>query len=393
MAVTNTPAPASLPEEGGAFTYDVVVTNPGSDPVRIVSLVDSVYGDLITRAGSTCSSAPNTVVGPGQAYRCSFTATFAGEAGASSTNTVRVTVVDAQGRQGSAQAAATVTLTDVPPKVDVNVTVSPRELPEPGGTVTYTVTVTDTSNPETVTITALGSDIHGDLSGRGTCRTGVVLDPGERFVCSFTATVSGNARAALAATVTVTVVDNEGTAATAFSDPAGGTVVLSDVAPALRVTKAASRPTPADPAGTVLFAVTVTNTGFEPVVLEALVDDVYGDLAGKGTCRAGVRIGAAETYRCSFSAAVAGAHTDVVTATVVDDDGSRAQARAAATVDAVPLGVVVPQASATPAGQRSTVAFTGASVGLPLRAAGALVLLGTVLLGVAWRRPTRNGMG
>lgn len=390
MALDTTPDPPSLPEEGGTFTYGVAVTNTGTEPVRIVSLLDSVYGDLTTRPGSTCSSAPNTVLDPGETYRCSFTATVTGEAGVAATNTVRVTVVDAQGRQATAQATTSVRLTDVPPKVDVDVTVSPPQVPEPGGSVTYTVIVTNTSNPETVTITSLRSDPHGDLAGRGTCRTGVVLDPGDTFICSLTATVSANAGAALPTRVTVTVVDNEGTPATATSELAGATVVVTDVPPSVVVTKSAAGAAPLDPS--VVFSITVTNTSFEPVVLESLVDSVFGDLSGRGTCRTGGTLGPGETYRCSFSAPVAGLHTDVVTATVIDDDGSRARSGATATVLALPLGIVVPQMPqllpAQPATQRALVAFTGPAVDVPLRAAAALVLVGTVLLGITWRRPT-----
>ncbi|MEW6153392.1 MAG: hypothetical protein AB1673_05290 [Actinomycetota bacterium] len=238
MAVSNTPDPATLPEEGGLFVHTVTVTNTGPTPVRIVSLLDSVAGDLTTQSGSTCATAASTVLAPGATYSCSFTLAFSGEGGATRSNTVSVTAVDGQGRLATAQSTATVSLFDVPPEVEVTVTVTPEARPEPGGTFTYAVAVTNTSNPETVTIVELRSDTHGDLSGRGTCRTGVVLMPGRTFTCSFTATFTGRAGSTLVTQVVVTVEDNEGTRATATSPAAGGTVRLTAASPS------AASPTP-----------------------------------------------------------------------------------------------------------------------------------------------------
>jgi uncharacterized repeat protein (TIGR01451 family) len=389
VAVSNTPDPPALPEEGGTFTHTVTVTNIGPVPVRIVSLVDSVAGDLTARPASTCVTVPNAVLAPGQSYTCTFTLDLLGEAGASRSNTVRVTVIDSGARVATAEATATVTLLDVPPRVEVAVSVAPRSLPEPGGSFTYTVAVTNTSNPETVTVVSLRSDTHGDLNRRGTCRTGVVLPPGATFTCSFTSTFTGNAGHAQATRVTVTVRDNEGTTATATSDAEGGTIVITDVPPSVRVTKTAHPAPTHAPPDTFVFLIAVTNTSGERVTLESLVDDVFGDLAGRGTCARGVGIDPGATYRCSFSAAVPGGrHANVVTATVVDDDGSRATGSATAITDVVALATVVPTLilGPQPAGARATVAFTGAAVEGPARVATALVLAGMVMLGLTRRR-------
>ena len=46
IAIVKSVTPSSLPEPGGAFTFDLLVTNPGLTDIAITSLVDDVYGDL-----------------------------------------------------------------------------------------------------------------------------------------------------------------------------------------------------------------------------------------------------------------------------------------------------------------------------------------------------------
>ena len=46
IEIVKSVTPASLPQPGGAFTYDLLITNPGPIDVEITSLVDDVYGDL-----------------------------------------------------------------------------------------------------------------------------------------------------------------------------------------------------------------------------------------------------------------------------------------------------------------------------------------------------------
>jgi uncharacterized repeat protein (TIGR01451 family) len=408
ISVAHTIDPASRPEDGGTFTHTVTVTNTGGDPVRITALTDDVYGDLATRPGSTCGSVVGQTVAPGQSLTCTFTASATGQGGTSQTDTVTATAVDDAGNTVSASGAVTVRLTDVPPRVDIDVTVSPASLPEPGGSVTYTVTVRNLSNPETVTITSLVSDVHGDLNGRGTCRTGVVLppppDPASVFTCSFVATVSGNAGTRQIARITVTVVDNEGTAASATSDPGEGAVTITDVAPRVSVDKSASPEGVAAPGGSVTFTVAVTNTGSEPVTLVSLVDDVYGDLHGRGTCARGGVLVQGQRYSCQFGATVngtAGARlTDVVTATVTDDDGTRAEFRDTATVTILagaptpPLPPILTPPVLVPVTPTPTaVAFTGSDLSRPAAVAFVLVILGAGLVGIGdGRRRRRRGV-
>ena len=82
IAVDKTATPASLPEPGGQFTFNVVVTNLSSEPLTITSLTDDIYGNIATQG--TCTTAVGTVLaaspGPGNTYSCSFTGNFNGNA-------------------------------------------------------------------------------------------------------------------------------------------------------------------------------------------------------------------------------------------------------------------------------------------------------------------------
>ena len=112
-------------------------------------------------------------------------------------------------------------------------------------------------------------------------------------------------------------------------DPDSGNNTASDtdaVIPlsTIAVDKSASPVTLDEPGGPVTFTVAVTNGSSGPVALTGLVDDVHGDLDGKGTCVAdgSVVIDPAAEYTCTFTANVTGnagdTETDTVTATARD---------------------------------------------------------------------------
>ncbi|MEE4173613.1 MAG: hypothetical protein V2I57_05120 [Xanthomonadales bacterium] len=97
--------------------------------------------------------------------------------------------------------------------------------------------------------------------------------------------------------------------------------------PTLEVEKRAAPRTLQEPGGPVVFLVSVGNTSADtdPLVLTSLVDDVHGDLNGRGTCSVPQVIAPGTTYACRFIADVTGidgdTEIDVVTATAEDDDG------------------------------------------------------------------------
>jgi hypothetical protein len=373
--ITKTPSPSSLPEPGGQFTFNFVVTNTSNETVTITQLTDDVYGDLNGRG--TCAT--GAVLAPGAQYRCAFTATFTGPPGATQTDTVTVVVVDDNGEQATDTDNAVITITDVPPVIVVQKTATPLVRNEPGGSFTFDVVITNTS-PEIVTIDSLTDNVYGNLNGRGTCATGAVLAAnGGTYRCSFTGDFFGDAGATQTDVVTASGVDNEGSRTTARDD---AIVRIVDVPPTVNVIKDADPTSRPEPGGSFTFSVTVVNTSVEPVTVVSLIDDVYGNLNGKGTCAVGAHLAPGAAYKCQFTVefrGVAGAsQIDHVTATVVDNENNRASATDEARITLTPAGtpvVVLPQ----------QLSRTGGDVGGPARLAFALLLAGLLMVGATMR--------
>ena len=68
IAVDKTATPLTRTAPGGDFTFNVVVTNTSTEVLTITSLTDDVYGNITTRANSTCNTAIGTVLQPGGTY-------------------------------------------------------------------------------------------------------------------------------------------------------------------------------------------------------------------------------------------------------------------------------------------------------------------------------------
>jgi hypothetical protein len=331
IVVDKAASPSSRPEPGGSFTYTVTVTNLSDETVTITALSDDRFGNLAGKG--TC--AIGAELDPDEQYSCQFSGSVTGNAGLVHTNVVTATAEDDEGTEDSDTDDATVTITDVKPTITVDKTATPLTRAEPGGTFTFNVTVTNTSS-ESVTITGLSDDVHGNLAGKGTCAIGAVLAPAGQYGCSFTASFTGNAGDSETDVVTATAVDDDGSTATDTDD---ATVRLTDVPPTVSVDKTADPVILDEPGGSVTFTVKVTNTSFEPVTLTSLVDDVHGDLDGRDSCATGGTIAPSATYECAFSADVAGNagdfETDTITAVVADDEGTEAEDEDSATVTIV----------------------------------------------------------
>src|SRR5207249_10862536 len=77
----------------------------------------------------------------------------------------------------------------------------------------------------------------------------------------------------------------------------------------VKVTKSASPSSLSEPGGAVTFTVKVTNASVastDPLTLSSLVDDIYGDLNGQGTCATPQTILYGASYSCSFTKTVSG---------------------------------------------------------------------------------------
>ncbi len=361
ISVTKTASPASLNEPGGSVTFTVRVDNTGTATVALSSLVDDVHGDL---SGQGDCAMPQTIA-TGGFYQCSFATTVSGNAGFSETDTVTTTGISVA-LPVSAQDSETVTINDVAPTAAVTKTASPTSIDEPGGNITFTVRVDNTGSAESLALSDLNDDIHGDLNGQGDCAVPQTIAAGGFYQCSFTAAVNGNAGDSETDTVTATLADDDGNAITP-SDSA--TVSITDVASSISVTKTASPTSVAEPGGTITFTVRVDNTStIDSVTISSLSDDIHGNLAGQGDCAVPQTLAAGGFYQCSFTAAVNGnagdSETDTVTASGTDDDSNPVSALGSATVTVTD---VMPTASVTKTASPNTVDEPGGNVTFTVR--------------------------
>ena len=332
ISVDKTAAPSVVDEPGGSVSFSVVVTNHSIESVTLDALVDDIHGDL---DGQGTCAVGGSIAANGGTYACSFTATVSGNAGDFETDTITATASDDDGNSTKDSDSATVTIVNVDPSIRVIKTASPLTRTEPGGSFTFHVTVINDSIEDVVLI-SLTDDIYGDLDGRGSCAIGATLAAdGGQYQCAFDGTFTGNAGDAQTDVVTATVVDDDQTERSNFDD---ATVALTDALPTLVVTKSAN-PDKVEAGTAVTFTVSVRNTSAEPVWLTSLTDSIYGDLDGVGSCVAdgSVQIAPGATYVCAFSAVVTETETDVVTATVEDDEENDASDSDDATVTVVDL--------------------------------------------------------
>ncbi|MFC2036544.1 hypothetical protein ACFLYD_01050 [Chloroflexota bacterium] len=337
IAVIKIASPRSVPEPGDVVQFTVQVANHSVEDVELTSLVDDILGNL-NGQGTCYLPARGMSLSPGASYRCAFSLNVVGNAGEDQTDSVTAVAADDEGNRVKATDSATVRVTDVLPAIVVSKTAAPSSVPEPGDQVQFVVRVRNIS-VEDVALITLVDDVHGNLDGKGTCsvpQAGLSLEIGESYECTFGTEMEGNAGDSETDTVTAEVSDDEGNRAKA-SDSA--TVTVEDVLPAIEVSKTASPSTVPEPGGTVEFSVRVVNSSVEDVTLMSLVDDVYGDLNDQGTCsipRSGMVLSPEESYKCAFSASVAGNAgdivADIVTAQATDDEGNTAKAAGSAAV-------------------------------------------------------------
>jgi hypothetical protein len=109
------------------------------------------------------------------------------------------------------------------PIIVVGITVDSVSVDESGGTVAFTVRVDNTS-VETVTLTSMVDDVHGDLKDQGDCSVPQTIAAGDYYECTFSAYVSGDADDTEMNTVEVTAADDEGNQVTA-QDSATVTII------------------------------------------------------------------------------------------------------------------------------------------------------------------------
>jgi hypothetical protein len=224
LTVTKSANPTSRPEPGGAFTFTVNTKNDADfTSVTLNQICDDKYGTVkdvavpstcpagtLGTIGSTTCSLPQTLA-PGASYECAFTGNVFSNVPTSSTDVVKVSGVDQNGKPVSDTASAQVAITDVPPTAMVTKSMNGVTCAD----VSYHVKVQNTDAAETLSLTALTDDGFGSLTSvhdsvlSTTCAAPQTIAKGGAYECDFTAHFCGSPHTD---TVTASLHDDENNA-------------------------------------------------------------------------------------------------------------------------------------------------------------------------------------
>ncbi|CAH1557973.1 conserved hypothetical protein [Vibrio rotiferianus] len=241
------------PGENVTFTFDVTNDSGTFDsPIELVSLVDTIYGDLSALgAESDCLDNPVTIAF-GATYSCTLSVYVAGDAGDSFTNTVTATARDSENDTATDMDSHTILVLDVPSMITLEKTANPTSVFETGDNptlfrdvdYTFYFTVKDTiggvSTSDTVVFSSLSDDRFGvltdhcmvDMRNGGaiapTALDGFELEPGDNASCTITLQIQGNAGESHVNVATINGTDEDGLAVMAMDD---ATVTFDPLAP------------------------------------------------------------------------------------------------------------------------------------------------------------------
>ncbi|MHA2742462.1 DUF7507 domain-containing protein [Vibrio harveyi] len=241
------------PGENVTFTFEVTNDSGTFDsPIELVSLVDTIYGDLSAiGAESDCLDNPVTIAF-GATYSCTLSVYVAGDAGDSFTNTVTATARDNENDTATDMDSHTILVLDVPSMITLEKTANPTSVFETGDNPTlfrdvdytfyFTVkdTIDDVSTSDTVVFSSLNDDRFGSLTDEcmvdmknggaitPTGLNGFELDPGETASCTITLQVQGNAGDSHVNVATINGTDEDGLGVSAMDD---ATVTFDPLAP------------------------------------------------------------------------------------------------------------------------------------------------------------------
>lgn len=217
--------------------------------------------------------------------------------------------------------------------------VSPASLPEPGGEFTFTVQIGNTAQFTSLTVDRICDDQHGTIANNTAtaCATGALgsinsttcslpqtIAPQSSYSCTFKANVNSTIPKTVTDVVSVMGHDQN-------SQPVSGSdsaqVAITNVPPTATVVKSLIDLACAD----VNYRVRVNNTASaESLSLTVLNDSGFGSITSvhdnvlATTCSVPQTIAASGNYECEFRAHFCGAsHTNTVTATLNDNDGSQ----------------------------------------------------------------------
>lgn len=353
ITLTKTADPTSVDEPGGNVSFTILVVNNSSSDATLDSLNDSVYGNL---NGKGDCSVPQPLAANGGSYTCSFTAFVSGNAADVHTN-IATAVASNAGGSDTASDDATVTLNNVPSAIEIIKTANPTSVDEPGANVTFSFTINNLSAVDAVTINSLSDTVYGDLNSQGDCAVPQTIPAGGSYSCSFVAFVS----ASETNVVTASGLDDDGYPV--FDDD-DATVTYNDVPSSILTTKTASPTSVPETGGEVTFSIVVENTSaVDTVTINAVVDSAYGDVSASCAPALPVNLMPGESITCSFTEFISGdfpgSHTNVATASGVDDDGNPVSDD---DQEVVPFEDILPDIAITKTANPASVPETGGNV-------------------------------
>ena len=373
-------------------TYELVIENHSlAKSVTLSSLVDNYHGDVTNldlNCGSTAITDPlSLTLTPGTSIECTFTGSVPEVSETVPTETAYYPdTVTASGTADDGSAVSVIATAEVqlipeaseiqPSPVLVVVKIAqPDRVPVTGGDVTFTAEIINASASESINVEELIDDIHGDLSGVGTCANISTSNPleieaGSSYSCAFTKNLSGAAGEIERDTITAYGRGNStGESALGFDAAA---VQFTEVPLRVTVSKTPSQNL-VDPGTAVIFAVEIKNENTFDVEVTDLTDSAYGDLNGIGTCTVPVTVNAGKTAQCTFQKAVVPnvrprVHNNVVT------------------ISAQPAGSAPSNRSGVTASDQAWILFTTAlsDIPLPVPAFPHIILMLASILGITW---------
>ncbi|MGH7893677.1 MAG: retention module-containing protein, partial [Candidatus Binatia bacterium] len=229
-----------------------------------------------------------------------------------------------------------------PPAISVEKT-GPATIHEGGDSVTWHVRITNNSDStDPVTVTSIVDDQLGDITAAVIAANGgnpIVLASGATFEFDYTPAgdvdVILNAGQTHTNVITVTAEDDEGNPVTGDDDHS---ITGTDVAPMVTIAKTAAA-TVSEGGDEVTYTFTITasenNASTDPVTVTAINDTVFGDLlaaAQEQNEGQPIVLNPGDSYSFTFTSNILlnavereNSQTNVVTVTVVDDEGTPAQ--------------------------------------------------------------------
>ncbi len=297
--------------EGQSAAFTITVTNTGELDLSDVVVTDPLSSDCDRNLGVL-------IAGAVQTYSCSSPPVIANFTNVASVLGFYGTL------EVSASDSANVTFTDLLPEIVLTKSATPSVLPESGGDSTFTFTVTN-QTAEPFSLNSLVDDKFGDLNGKGSCVTPQTIPGLGSYSCTYTVTLGNWTVVPFDNTATATGVDDEGNQA---SDSDSFRITFTDLMPQIVLTKSASPSVLPESGGDSTFTFTVTNQTAESFALNALVDDKFGDLNGKGSCVTPQTIAGLGSYSCTYTVTLGNwtvvPFDNTATATGVDDEGNQA---------------------------------------------------------------------